>query len=300
MALEARDGYPLEATYHPPRGDAPGPTGGRGGRERAGEPGAAHGSVLVAPAMAVRRDFYEDYAAWLAGRGFAVLTLDVRGVGGSRPPDLSELEDDLVDVGRNDLPAGLDWLEAGHPRAPLQCVAHSLGGQLLGVLPDPGRLRSALLVAAASGHWRLWPRPNRWKLAALWWVLIPLLTAIRGHFPSRWAGLGEDLPPGIARCWARWGRHRDYVVDASGRPLRAGFRAFRGRLRAYSFTDDPMAPRRAVEELLRWYRTADPEHLRIAPADVGRSEIGHFGFFREQSRGDLWPESAAWLAEEEK
>ena len=35
---------------------------------------------------------------------------------------------------------------------------------------------------------------------------------------------------------------------------------------------------------------------RLAPADVGLSRIGHFGFFRDQFRQSLWPRAAAALA----
>lgn len=296
VALRARDGYPLATTYHqPPEGVAAAGSAGGWGDDGTRPP---RGSVLVAPAMAVRRRFYDDFASWLAGRGFAVLTLDVRGVGGSRPPEITELEDDLLAVARADLPAGLDWLEAAHPDAPLLYVGHSLGGQLLGALPDPDRVDAAVLVATANAHWRLWEGLDRWKLAALWWVLIPVFTRLYGYFPSRLVGLGEDLPPGVARNWARWGRHRGYVVDGEGRPIREGYRAYGGRILAYSFPDDHMAPARPAEMMLEWYRAAEVEHRQPAPGELGRDRIGHFGFFREASREDLWPESAAWLAGE--
>jgi predicted alpha/beta hydrolase len=248
--------------------------------------------------MAVRRGFYDAYASWLGARGFAVLTLDVRGVGGSRPKEITELEDDLLDVARADLAAGLDWLEEHHPGAPLLYVGHSLGGQLLGALPDPNRVEAAVLVATANAHWRLWEGLDRWKLAALWWALIPVLTRLYGYFPSRLVGLGEDLPPGVARNWARWGRHPAYVVDEEGRPIREGYRSYGGRIRAYTFPDDEMAPAGPAEEMLGWYRAAEVGHLHPAPDDLGRERVGHFGFFREASRGGLWPESAAWLAGE--
>lgn len=277
VALEARDGFPLAATFFEPAADPP-------------------SAVLLAPAMGVRRSFYAAFGQWMAGRGPAVLTLDYRGTGGSRPDRLREMEGDLYDVGRCDLPAALDWLERRFPGTPLGLVAHSVGGQLVGLLPRPGRLSRILAVAAATGHWRFWPRPDRWRVAALWWVLIPVLTRVLGRFPGRVAGIGEDLSPGIARSWARWGRHRDYLVDREGRPLRSGFRGFGGALRAYSFPDDPLAPRRAVEELLGWYSAADVEHRRVAPSDVGQESIGHMGFFRERCREPLWREAAGFLA----
>ena len=40
----------------------------------------------------------------------------------------------------------------------------------------------------------------------------------------------------------------------------------------------------------------EKEILRVAPADIAASRIGHFGFFREQFRGPLWRPSVDWLA----
>jgi predicted alpha/beta hydrolase len=307
VALEARDGYPLAATWYQPSdvprtgaatSDARTPSAGPGRAPDAGSGRAPRAAVLVAPAVAVRRSFYAEFAGWLAGRGLPVLTLDYRGTGGSRPDALSDLQADLFDVARRDLPAALDWLEARHPGVPLAFVGHSLGAQLFGLMPDPGRVRRLLSVTGGSGHWRWWPAPHRWLLAALWWIGMPGLTAVFGRFPSRMVGLGDDLPPGIARNWARWCRHRGYVVDDEGRPVREGYRGYRGAVRAYSFEDDVLGPRRAVEELLDWFEGAEVEHRHLAPSELGRDEVGHFGFFRSPSEANLWPEAASWLAGE--
>ena len=79
-----------------------------------------------------------------------------------------------------------------------------------------------------------------------------------------------------------------------------GFARFRGPLLAYSFSDDAYAPTPAVESLLDAYSGADITHRHLTPADLGVSEIGHFGFFRERFRDTLWQESAAWLRRQEQ
>ena len=42
------------------------------------------GAVLVVPAIGICQDFYEAFACWLAGQGYAVFTFDYRGSGFSR------------------------------------------------------------------------------------------------------------------------------------------------------------------------------------------------------------------------
>lgn len=254
-------------------------------------------TCLVAPAIGVRRSFYREWARWLAGEGLAVTTMDYRGTGGSRPLELAELDARMLDLARLDLPTTGDRLAERHPGLPRTYVGHSLGAQLFGLLPNPGRYRRMLMVASGSAYWRLWPAPLRWSLVGLWYVGIPVLTRIFGHFPAGLVGLGEDLPPGVARDWARWARHPDYAVDDRGRPLREGFRAYHGRIRALSFTDDVYAPRRAAEELLGYWTNADRELLHRSPAEVGLERVGHLGFFRPEALAKLWRESADWLLE---
>lgn len=278
--IAAPDGYRLAVTLREPVDRTPAAT------------------CLLASAIGVRRGYYADYARWLAGRGLAVATLDYRGTGGSRPRKLSALDARLIDLARLDLPAAGERLAARHPGLPRVFLGHSLGAQLFGLLPDPNRYRRMLMVTSGSAYWRLWPVPQRWALAGLWYVGIPVLTRLFGYFPASLVGLGEELPPGIARDWARWARHPAYAVDDEGRPLREGFRAYRGRIRAVSFTDDPYAPRPAAAELLGFWERADREMLHRSPAEVGMERVGHLGFFRPEARAPLWLESAGWLQAE--
>lgn len=275
--LRAPDGFSLAATLFEPLGRNP------------------RATCLVAPAIGVRRTFYEDWSRWLAGEGLAVATLDYRGTGGSRPLDLAELDARLLDLARLDLPTAADRLEERHPGLPRTYLGHSLGAQLFGLLPEPDRHRRMLMVASGSAHWRLWSAPGRWALVGLWYVAVPVLTRLCGFFPAGLVGMGEDMPPGVARDWARWGRHPDYAVGDDGRPLRAGFRAFHGRIRALSFSDDRYAPRRAAEELLGFWEEAEREVLHRSPTEVGLERVGHLGFFRPEARSTLWRESAEWL-----
>ncbi len=65
LRVEARDGFPLAADLFLP--DA-----------------APTAAVLIAPAMGVPRGYYAAFAGHLAREGLAALTLDYRGIGGSR------------------------------------------------------------------------------------------------------------------------------------------------------------------------------------------------------------------------
>jgi predicted alpha/beta hydrolase len=245
--------------------------------------------------MGVPRGFYLRFVEFLAREGMAALIVDYRGIGGSRTDPLRRSPAVLHDWAEQDLAGALDHLAALAPGAPLLWVGHSVGGQLLGVLDDP-RIAGALLVSAQSGHWRLWRGVDRWRVFALWHAVIPLLVPLLGRLPAAVLGGGEDVPPGVASEWARWGRARDYVLSYARPRGGRGFARFAGPLLAYAIEDDRLAPLATVEALLGFFAAARPELRIVRPADVGEPAIGHFGFFRPRLERTLWRDAAAWLA----
>lgn len=258
----------------------------------AGEPWAA---VVIAAAMGVARRFYQPFAEHLATEGMAALLVDYRGMGGSRKGPLRSLDVHLHEWGELDLPAAVRVLEARFPTIPLLWVGHSVGGQLLGLYDGPP-IRGALLVGSQSGHWRHWDGAKRLGMSAFWYVGVPLLTAAFSRLPMKLLGQGEDVPTGVAREWARWGRHRDYILSYAAPKGGLHFTRFSGALRSYSIADDTYAPRPAVEALFGGFTGTSSREVRaVSPADVGVLSIGHFGFFRPAFRDTLWKEAVDWL-----
>lgn len=274
--VTARDGYALAGDLFLP-GEAP------------------RAAVLVAPAMGVPRGYYARFAAFLAGQGMAALTVDYRGVGGSRRGGLRGLPATLRDWGERDLAGAADHLAARVPGVPLLWVGHSVGGQLLGLVEDVP-LAGALLVAAQSGHWRLWSGAWRARIFLLWHAVIPGLVPLLGRLPAAVLGGGEDVPPGVAREWAAWGRRRDYVMSYA-RPLGGrGFARLTAPIVSYAIADDRYAPERSVRELLGYYRAAPTELRVVRPEALGERHVGHFGFFRARFEETLWREALAVLS----
>ncbi|MFC7332590.1 alpha/beta fold hydrolase [Rhodocista pekingensis] len=249
--------------------------------------------VIVAGATAVPRGYYGRFARFLAGRGHPVTTFDYRGVGGSRPRSLRGFDARMQEWGRLDLEAVLARVAAEHPDTPPLLVGHSVGGQILPLAPSADRLAAVLLVASQSGAARHWRGLDRLRLAAFWYAAVPLLTRLHGYLPGYAMG-SAPLPAGIAREWARWGRHPDYILGYHPE-LRQRFRDLAMPLRLYSFPDDFYAPRAAAAELLSWYGGTHREHRFVTPAEAGAGAIGHFGFFRDTFAPTLWAEAADWL-----
>jgi predicted alpha/beta hydrolase len=257
--------------------------------------------VVVAPATGVLRGYYARFASWLARRGYTVVTFDYRGMGASRG---SAPAPTMHDWGEHDLASVLAWASTAHGGGRAAVIGHSVGGQLVGLVPDKARISAVVTVGAQSGDYRLWPMPYRLAMAALWYGLVPTVTHAVGYFPGS-LGIGEDLPAGVALEWARWCRTPGYLVGAEGEgeARREGFAQVRAAMLAFGFDDDAYAPPAAVDALLALYVNADIERRQLArhdgPAFGGLSTpgpVGHFGFFRERHVA-LWRELAAFLDE---
>ena len=267
MEITARDGYRLGATLY-------------------GEP--SRKAVLILPATGVPQSYYARFAAWLATRGFQVLTFDYRGIGRSLSGNIRDVRARMRDWALLDATAAIASLSA----AKVHVVGHSFGGQALGLLPRE-RIASALIVGSQSGYWRNWP-----PLARLWmWpvthFVLPGVATLHGYFPGSRFGFGEDLPKGVAIEWASWCRNPTYLVGALG--VEDAYARFAAPLRAYAFSDDPFGPLHAVKKLLELYPGSRSEVRHLTPADLGVPRIGHFGFFREPFRDSLWREAHEWL-----
>lgn len=256
--------------------------------------GLVEGSVVIGGAMGVRQEFYAPFAAWLAAQGWRVTTFDYRGSGDSAPPSLRGFEADLFDWTR-DYDAAIEHAHAGLPGAPLYLLGHSLGAQLPGLLANQHRVSGLLSVAAGSGYWREnAPRLKR-IVPWFWFVLVPLATRLCGYFPGRKLRLVGDLPAGVVLQWRRWCLNPRYSVGAEGELARMAYARARFPVLALSITDDELMTLKGTHSLVNLYENAPRQVERIAPAELAVRRIGHFGPFRSEQEGKLWPRMAQHL-----
>jgi predicted alpha/beta hydrolase len=270
LTIPALDGFPLAAS-------------------RFGAEGIETGRViLVSPATGVRRGIYRRLAGFLAGRGAVVVTWDWRGTGESRPESLRGFAASLRTWAEQDLGGVLRWARDSHPGAKVALIGHSFGGQALGLLPEAAHLDAAVTLAAQSGYLGHWPWRLRLPLIGLWYAVMPALAYLFGYFPSRRLGFGEDLPRDVALEWAGWCRRPEFVGDWSGH------RRFKVPVLGFSFDDDPIAPRRAVDALHAEFGGAVTRR-HLTPGELGVRRLGHFEFLRPGLAPALWSEIADWL-----
>ena len=259
------------------------------------ESDAAGTTVVINSAMGVHQKFYEEFAEFLASRGISVVTYDYRGIGDSRHGPVSRMENDLADWGRIDQEAIIQWSRKLAPANRIVLLGHSVGGQIMGLAPSAAEADALVLIASQSGYWGHWRGFMRLQVFLLWHVFIPMLTRLLGYFPSHWFGIGDPLPPRVARQWARWARDPDYL---HGKHAPAGAERYAGISRpllAVWVADDRFATRASSKALVERYSSAIVDFREIHPHEHGRERIGHFAIFREAVSRPIWPMIADWI-----
>lgn len=257
---------------------------------------AEHGTVIVNAATGVPARYYHRYARYLAENGFAALTYDYRGIGLSRPARLRGFGGDWPTWGALDFEAVVAFAKKRAPDGTLAVVGHSIGGVLIGFAPSAPRIDRILTIGAQYAYWRDYAAAHRLRLVLRWHVIMPILTALFGYFPGRRLGWLEDLPAGVAREWSSRRDAMEASYPAADRTaILARFAAVRAPILAVSMSDDEYATEPAMTRTLSYFTGCERRMVRLAPAALGQSTVGHFALFHSRYRDSFWPATLAWL-----
>ena len=248
--------------------------------------------VVIAPAMAVPQNFYAEFAAWLASRGYTSWTFDYRGTGASLKGSMRGVKADLSDWLRLDYDAVVQ--QAAAAGGPVFALGHSLGGQVAPLLPSRARLAGLVNIAVGSGSMRHNQPAIRRKAPLMWHVLAPALCPLFGYFPGGRLGVIGDLPTGAMMQWRRWCLTPDYIL--SGEPgAREAYASAQFPVLGLTFSDDELLLEAGSRMLHDAYSEGRADYRVIDPASIGHKRVGHFGFFKPNSRERLWPMVDNWL-----
>lgn len=261
--------------------------------EAAGTPKAI---AVLAPALGVPRRFYGRFAEFMAAQGVATLLFDYRGVGDSQPGVGQEALIDMERWGRLDIDAAIRSAAALYPGVPIFLIGHSCGGQLFGLAPSCSQLAGVVLVSATLPHRSRYPRPDRYALALLWRLWIPLFKRGAGHTPTSVPGMASAIAPkAVFRQWASWCRSREYLFDPRFKLETRHFAALTAPVLSISISDDERAPPEAILPLLAKFTSAHVERRSVDTLHMGFGSIGHMGFFRSKTRDALWFPVLSWM-----
>lgn len=266
VVMEASDGMELAGTLYQPIQ-------------------APKASILLSGGTGIPRTYYTGVSAYLADHGYAVLTYDFRGVGGSRPTSLAGFEATKRDWARLDMSAAFQRLVADFPDIPHYVLGHSVGGQLLALMENPEAIDGVVTYGSGFGYWANIKGSYRYFVAAMWYVGIPLITSLFRYLPAKRLNLGEDLPTGVAADWARWGKRSDYFGDELGDE--PGFAKVDCPWVALLAEDDNIATESNARPLYNMYPNANVQVRTLKPQDYDLAELGHMHFFSRRKK-EAW------------
>ncbi|MEQ1516979.1 MAG: alpha/beta fold hydrolase [Usitatibacteraceae bacterium] len=256
--------------------------------------GPPKASVVIAPAMAVAQSFYLSFARYLASKGYAAWTFDYRSTGESLIGGMRGAKADLTDWWAHDYDSVINSAIDAHPAAPVFAVGHSFGGQCAPLLPSRARLAGLINIAVGSGSMRHNAPRIRRTAPLMWYVIAPALCPLFGYFPGGKIGVVGDIPTGAMFQWRRWCLTPDYIL--TGEPgAREAYASAEFPVLGLTFADDELLLEEGSRMLHAAYQQRTVDYRLIVPAQLGMKRIGHFGFFRPQSEGALWPMVTTWI-----
>ncbi len=274
-------------------------------------------------------EFLEDasLAASLSRRGFECYTLDLRGAGDSRVPDLGPFDATFDDHLHFDLPAALDFIRGHANQKKVLWVGHSMGGLLglayAGTRPDHD---FAGLVTVGSPvffhlHWAVTRSLTfaKWLAADGRFPLPPLAalgTLLAGRLPppraaSPTANLKNIAPAAqrmlLARSFAPLWRGvlaqlEDWVEHDAFRSVdrSVDYRAGVSRLTLPVFviggTVDGLAPPKVTREYFELLTTKDKELVLLGREGGQELDYGHGDLMvGKNARHEVYPRIGDWL-----
>ncbi|MFC5046223.1 alpha/beta fold hydrolase [Aquimarina hainanensis] len=270
IIIIAEDGYELSAILRVPTRDR-------------------KGIVQIHSGTGIPQQLYANFASYLTEKGYATLTFDYRGIAESAPASLKGFKATIRDWGMLDMTAVFNWVLTHFPEDKKIIVAHSMGGQMIGLMKNCDQIDQLVLIASSTGYWKDMDSPYKWLPAFFWYIMIPVHTKIFGYVNARKVKQGENLPRGVALEWRKWCTNPTYFEDDFRDTNQSlFFDKIKIPLLSIQVADDPLANQTTATKLLKYYKNAQIQIQRIIPAEMGVQKIGHTGYFSRKFKDNLW------------
>lgn len=255
---------------------------------------APAGVVVINAGTCLPQAFYEPVARFLSTQSLVAITYDYRGVGESRPASLRGFDASIHDWAAKDMKGVIDWATTKWPNMPVNLLAHSMGGQIIGLCESITKVSKIATVASSYGNPHFYEATFK-KRTQRALPLLPLVLGVMGYVPAKLIG-GEDWPKGVAQQWRAWGQQSDKsfseLVTQAGWDHRFG--DIVQPFRAYFIGDDDIATEKTIPFYQRDFARSDLTVSVIRPEPGQR--IGHFGFFTGRVPRATLLDLANWLS----
>ena len=164
--------------------------------------------VIILSATGVLQKYYAKFSQFLQSNNYTVFTFDYSGIGRSKKKSLTQFNTSLSNWATNDIETVILHIKEKYPLKKINCIAHSLGGQLLGLTPSSKVLNNIILVASQTNHYSFWNGFNKIRVFFNWFVIFPFFTTFFKYFPSKYFIKMENLPKDVAREFSKWSQKK--------------------------------------------------------------------------------------------
>lgn len=248
--------------------------------------------VFFCSATGVLQGYYSKFATFLKQNGYTVYTFDYGGIGKSKSQSLRAFDTSASNWATNDIESVLQHIKKEHPKAEINAICHSIGGQLLGLTPSNHFVNNVILTASQSGYWKHWKGFGKLQMWVNWHLFLPGLAKTIGYLPSKKITGMENLPKSMVLEWSAWARSKNYIFDHKNE-TQLFYNNIKNNLTSYSVPSDRFAPKAAVDFLTKKYNNATITRKHLNPKDYKTKSIGHFGFFKSKFKENIWQELLA-------
>lgn len=253
--------------------------------------------IQIYAGTVIPKSYYRSITEYLATQGFTVICFDYRGVGNNRPKDLRSSKAKIFDWARFDMAGLTDHLADHFPDHKQFILAHSMGGQIIGLMPNIQKIDAIYSVASSTGNWKNFSGKTKILSGLGQYSFIPILTKLKGYFPASSINWGPDWPAGIAYDLAYFGKgNHNMTTLASRKEMPLYFDQINCPFKAVYLEDDDMATPKVIDRYCSDFPNANIELQRIHPKDFGLPQIGHHGFFKGKEASQFWPDVSNWFS----
>ena len=255
------------------------------------------GIITINAGTCIKRQFYFRMAAYLSKKNYDVLAFDYRGVGDSRPSSLKGFEASIRDWASLDIKSVIGWMNKNYVDQKKYIIAHSMGGQIIGLADNANDLDKIVAINASYGNWKNYHGKQKITTALFWATVFPVSTWWNGYFPANKFGMGVDWAKGVVKDWWIWSKYylpHYQIMDKLNYPQ--FYHEVKIPILSYIITDDDIATVKTIPFFEKDYKNADLTVRIVSPEDYQLKSIGHFGFFKEKAQS-IWDETIEWLEE---
>ena len=253
------------------------------------EPEVSNGKLLlINSATGVKQQIYFSFAKYLRQKGYTVITYDYRGIGESKPKEMSGFKASMRIWGTIDYKTVTDFIRKEYPGEIKFCLGHSVGALILGMNEDSQIFRKFIFVATQDAY--LGNLNFKVAVAGLlgFGIALPIMTHFLGYFPANRFGLGESLPKGVAFDWQtlilnKKSTSKLYEINETD---------FSKTLQQHAFIihaeDDSWVTQKGMRNLMKTtYPNLKTTYREVKISESEKGEIGHINFFRSFNE-PLW------------